>query len=107
MSDDIIPENDQTHARREHLDKIRELIGNAYPNKFRRTNVAGSAEGVDDFDSGWQLLPYLDHGDFLGVEGEMFVTKTGELSVHVREMRFLSRALVPMPDKLHASALTV
>ncbi len=56
---------------------------------------------IDDFDSGWQLLQYLDHGDFVGVEGYLFVTKTGELSVHVNTIEFLSKALVPMPDKLH------
>jgi lysyl-tRNA synthetase class 2 len=35
------------------------------------------------------------------VEGRLFVTKTGELSVHVETIQFLSKALLPMPDKLH------
>ncbi len=51
--------------------------------------------------SGWDLFQLLDHGDFIGVEGFLFVTKTGELSVHVRELTFLAKALVPMPDKMH------
>jgi lysyl-tRNA synthetase class 2 len=185
----FLEENDQTRARRDHLEAIRALVGNAYPNKFRRTNVCGSAEGedtitsvvgkfkhlepqveagarptpeqleaacaelngievrvsgriatpprvmgkaafvhlsdgksrlqiyvrkddaravsndtgaaIDDAESGWRLLQSLDHGDFVGVSGFLFVTKTGELSVHVREMQFLSKALVPMPDKMH------
>src|SRR5918993_2212175 len=189
MSTPFIEENDQTRARREHLERIRELVGNAYPNKFRRTSVTTNDEGedtitsvvrdfksheprteegartapdqleeanaelnqvtvrvsgriatpprvmgkaafvhlsdgrerlqiylrkqdakaisndtgapIDDFDSGWQLLQYLDHGDFVGVEGYLFITKTGELSVHVNTIEFLSKALVPMPDKLH------
>lgn len=50
---------------------------------------------------GWELFNLLDHGDFIGVAGYLFVTKTGELSIHVRELRFLAKALVPMPDKLH------
>ncbi len=32
----FIEDNDQTRARREHLERIRQLTGNAYPNKFRR-----------------------------------------------------------------------
>ncbi|MGH9942765.1 MAG: hypothetical protein ACRD9R_10475, partial [Pyrinomonadaceae bacterium] len=47
----IDEDNDQTRARREHLNKIRELIGNAYPNKFRRSDVAGGSEGQDTITS--------------------------------------------------------
>jgi lysyl-tRNA synthetase class 2 len=57
----------------------------------------GDADPVD----GWQLFGLLDHGDFIGVGGYLFLTKTGELSVHVRELQFLAKALLPMPDKLH------
>jgi lysyl-tRNA synthetase, class II len=59
---------------------------------------------INEEESGWELFNLLDHGDFIGVEGHLFVTKTGELSVHVRELQFLSKALVPMPDKLHGIA---
>ncbi|MDQ3743991.1 MAG: lysine--tRNA ligase [Acidobacteriota bacterium] len=200
----VVEDNDQTRARLSHLEEIKALVGNAYPNKFRRTNLAGSAEGedtitsiadretikrivgdekfteafdslvskakagsrptpeelepvnaklnditvrvsgrlatpprvmgkaafvhlsdgkerlqiyvrkqeakavsndtlreVEEVESGWKLFGLLDHGDFVGVEGFLFVTKTGELSVHVRELQFLSKALLPMPDKLH------
>ncbi|MCA1564670.1 MAG: lysine--tRNA ligase [Acidobacteria bacterium] len=181
----FIEDNDQTRARREHLDKIQQLTGNAYPNKFRRTNLTASAEGEDTITSvvarfkhheppriegqrptpeqleaanaelktlgdvrvggrlsvpprvmgkaafvhlsdgrerlqiyvrrddvrpmqhrgreldGWELFGLLDHGDFIGVEGFLFVTKTGELSVHVRAFEFLAKALLPMPDKMH------
>jgi lysyl-tRNA synthetase class 2 len=185
----FIDDNDQTRARREHLEAIRALVGNAYPNRFARTNVCASKEGedtisaivekfkahepqvaegakptpeqlqvandelkkievrvsgrlatpprvmgkvafvhlsdgksrlqiyvrrdetravnndtgkvIDEEESGWRLSQLLDHGDFIGVAGFLFVTKTGELSVHVREIQFLSKALVPMPDKMH------
>ncbi|MCP9492847.1 MAG: lysine--tRNA ligase [Pyrinomonadaceae bacterium MAG19_C2-C3] len=50
---------------------------------------------------GWEMFNLLDHGDFIGVRGHLFVTKTGELSVHVDEFEFLAKALVPMPDKVH------
>jgi lysyl-tRNA synthetase, class II len=50
---------------------------------------------------GWKLFGLLDHGDFIGVEGFLFVTKTGELSVHVQKLQLLSKALLPLPDKMH------
>jgi lysyl-tRNA synthetase class 2 len=60
-----------------------------------------SLQPVEETESGWKLFQLLDHGDFVGVEGKLFVTKTGELSVHVETIQFLSKALLPMPDKLH------
>lgn len=42
-----------------------------------------------------------DLGDIIGVEGELFKTKTGELSVKAKEVRLLTKALRPMPDKFH------
>jgi lysyl-tRNA synthetase, class II len=186
MTVPFIEENDQTLARREHLDALCRLVGNVYPNKFERSDVTGTASGEDtitstvetfkrlepqvregekpsaevlesanaelnktrvrlagriaapprimgkaafvhlsdgvsrlqiyvrrqdvagvhnDADggevSGWELFSLLDHGDFIGVEGYLFVTKTGELSVHVEKLKFLAKALLPMPDKLH------
>ncbi|HEX8745593.1 MAG TPA: lysine--tRNA ligase [Pyrinomonadaceae bacterium] len=186
MSHAYIEENDQTRARREHLEAIRDIVGNVYPNKFERTRETGTedtitaiaarfkdrepkvpegarpapeelerinaelnrisvrtsgriatpprimgkaafvhlSDGVsrlqiyvkktdaravdndtgdliDGEGMGWELFNLLDHGDFIGVEGYLFVTKTGELSIHVREVQFLSKALLPMPDKMH------
>ncbi|MGQ9881750.1 MAG: lysine--tRNA ligase [Armatimonadota bacterium] len=43
------------------------------------------------------LLKLLDLGDFLGVQGEVFRTRTGEITVHVREFTVLSKALRPIP----------
>ena len=186
MAVPFIEENDQTSARREHLEALRRLIGNVYPNKFARSNVTGTPAGEDTITSilnrfkeyepatvddekpapealeaannelnkvrvrvagriaapprvmgkaafvhlsdgvsrlqmyvrkqdaagvsndtdggevnGWELFKLLDHGDFIGVEGFLFVTRTGELSVHVEKLQFLSKALLPMPDKMH------
>jgi lysyl-tRNA synthetase class 2 len=50
---------------------------------------------------GWELFSLLDHGDFIGVEGYLFITKTGELSIHVEKLQFLAKALLPLPDKMH------
>src|SRR5919112_1570047 len=163
LPEEIVPDNDQTRARAEHLARIQELVGDAYP-KYEpevgeggkpapeqlesanaelggfKVRVSGrlatppsvmgkaafvhlsdgkerlqiyvrkqearavsndSLREVEETESGWKLFQLLDHGDFVGVEGRLFVTKTGELSVHVETIQFLSKALLPMPDKLH------
>lgn len=208
--DEIIEPNDQTEARQNNLNALRELVGNVYPNKFDRTNITGaedtitnilsfapiagvvgeikahiatlsegerpnpeikeelniklkafnnvrisgrltttprtmgkaafvhlsdgvnrlqiyvrkddvravssqqlavsseeilpSAYGLLPTGSGWDLFKLLDGGDFIGVEGYLFLTNTGELSVHVETLQFLSKSLLPMPDKMHGIA---
>jgi len=185
MSIPFIEENDQTRARQEHLEALRQLVGNVYPNKFERSQVidpqredtitsllekyrafepeaaAGERPAPEAVDlanqqlnqvtvrmagriaspprvmgkaafvhlsdgatriqiyvkradakgvsneaggeevDGWELFSLLDHGDFIGVEGYLFITKTGELSIHVQKLQFLAKALLPLPDKMH------
>jgi lysyl-tRNA synthetase class 2 len=48
-----------------------------------------------------QLFKRLDLADIVGVEGPLFVTKTGELTVEARSLTLLSKALLPPPDKFH------
>ena len=43
----------------------------------------------------------LDVGDIIGVRGEVFRTKTGELSVRVVELTLLAKSLRPLPEKFH------
>ena len=45
-----------------------------------------------------------DLGDILGARGKLFRTKTGELSIHCTELRLLTKALRPLPDKFHGLA---
>ncbi|HUK86763.1 MAG TPA: lysine--tRNA ligase, partial [Terriglobales bacterium] len=52
-------------------------------------------------DQGFELYRLLDLGDQVGVAGYLFRTKTGELSVHVDELTFLAKALLPLPEKWH------
>src|SRR6056297_638035 len=47
------------------------------------------------------LLKVLDLGDFLGVEGEIFTTKKGEITMLVKKWKFLGKALKPLPEKWH------
>lgn len=49
----------------------------------------------------WSLFKLLDLGDFIGVGGRVFRTRTGELSVHAESLTFLAKALVPPPDKYY------
>src|SRR5258706_12587085 len=68
----------------------------------RRQDITGVRNDADRGEvNGWDLFNLLDHGDFIGVEGYLFVTRTGELSVHVEKLQFLAKALLPMPDKMH------
>jgi lysyl-tRNA synthetase class 2 len=53
---------------------------------------------------GFQLFQLLDLGDHVGVKGHVFRTKSGELSVWVEELFFLSKALLPLPEKWHGLA---
>jgi lysyl-tRNA synthetase class 2 len=47
------------------------------------------------------LFQLLDLGDFIGVEGECFLTKTGEPTLKVKRLEVLSKALRPLPEKWH------
>src|SRR5882762_5406903 len=52
-------------------------------------------------EQGFQLFHLLDLGDSIGVRGHLFRTKTNELSIWVEEIFFLSKALLPLPEKWH------
>lgn len=60
---------------------------------YVRKDVVGEA--------GFALFHLLDLGDLVGVRGHLFRTKTGELSIWVEELRFLAKALLPLPEKWH------
>jgi lysyl-tRNA synthetase class 2 len=48
-------------------------------------------------DKGFELFKLLDLGDYIGVSGYLFRTRTGELTIHVEEITFLSKDLLPLP----------
>jgi lysyl-tRNA synthetase class 2 len=52
-------------------------------------------------EKGFELYRLLDLGDHVGVSGYLFRTRTGELSIHVEEITFLSKDLLPLPEKWH------
>ncbi len=50
----------------------------------------------------WSLFHDLvDRGDFVGVDGELFTTKKGELTLRVQSLTFLGKSLMPLPEKWH------
>jgi lysyl-tRNA synthetase, class II len=51
-----------------------------------------------------ETFELLDMGDYIGVSGAYFTTRTGELTVRVGSFRILSKALRPLPDKWHGVA---
>jgi lysyl-tRNA synthetase class 2 len=63
---------------------------------YVRKDVVGEA--------GFALFHLLDLGDSIGVRGHLFRTKTNELSVWVEQLTFLSKALLPLPEKWHGLA---
>jgi lysyl-tRNA synthetase class 2 len=52
-------------------------------------------------DQGWSLVDLLDLGDLIGVDGTLGYTKTGELTVFAKNLTFLSKSLLPPPEKWH------
>jgi len=59
---------------------------------YLRKNILG-----DQF----SLLKNIDIGDFIGISGTLFRTKTNELTVEVNQLTFLSKSLQPLPEKWH------
>ncbi|MBK5293467.1 MAG: lysine--tRNA ligase [Acidobacteriia bacterium] len=49
----------------------------------------------------YELYQLLDLGDIIGADGYLFRTRTGELSLHVEKLHFLSKTLLSMPEKWH------
>ena len=55
-------------------------------------------------ESGYKLFKIMDLGDIVGVKGEIFKTKTGELTINVSSIVLLSKSLRPLPEKFHGIA---
>jgi lysyl-tRNA synthetase class 2 len=75
---------------------------------FQLSDVLGSIQGYvglktlsEQDAAAWQCL---DRGDWIGIEGETFLTRTGEPTVKTESFTVLSKSLRPMPDKWHGVA---
>src|SRR5258708_12461281 len=49
----------------------------------------------------FQIFKLLDFGDWIGVEGRLFRTKTNELTIWASRLHFLVKCLLPLPEKWH------
>ncbi|MFH1228578.1 MAG: lysine--tRNA ligase [Planctomycetota bacterium] len=49
----------------------------------------------------YQVFELLDIGDIIGVKGETFKTKTGEITILINELTLLTKSLLPLPEKWH------
>jgi lysyl-tRNA synthetase class 2 len=65
----------------------------------QRLQIYVKKDAVEE--KGFELYKLLDLGDHVGVSGYLFRTKTNELTVHVEEITFLSKDLLPLPEKWH------
>ncbi|MCL0102676.1 lysine--tRNA ligase [Dehalococcoidia bacterium] len=52
----------------------------------------------------YSLLQDFDIGDFIGVEGQVFKTRTGEITIRASDLTMLSKSLQPLPEKWHGLA---
>jgi lysyl-tRNA synthetase class 2 len=52
----------------------------------------------------WELIKLLDLGDIIGAEGQLGLTKTGELTIWVEKVTILAKALLQPPEKFHGLA---
>ncbi len=52
----------------------------------------------------YESFKHWDMGDIVGASGRLMKTKTGELSIHVSEIRLLTKSLRPLPEKFHGLA---
>ena len=55
----------------------------------------------DILNEAYDIARDLDLGDFIGVEGSIFVTRTGEITIETQKLTFLAKAMRPLPEKWH------
>ena len=110
---------DQTHHSAEIKEHFAELEGRdvsvAGRMMFKRKMGKASFGNIQDRDGKIQIyatrddlgeeaynaFKKLDIGDIIGVKGFVFATKTGEISIHCKEVTLLSKSLSPLPEKFH------
>ncbi|MCW8385282.1 lysine--tRNA ligase [Fluoribacter dumoffii] len=59
---------------------------------------------ANDLPEQYEEFKHWDLGDIVGVQGELFKTNTGELTVHADSLELLTKSLRPLPDKFHGLA---
>jgi len=84
---------------------LRRVMGKA--SFFHIQDVSGRLQMYirqNDLPKEYEQFKHWDLGDIVGVEGELFITNTGELTVHAELLQLLTKSLRPLPDKFHGLA---
>ena len=115
----VITKYDQTHHSQEIKDNFDELEGKqvSIAGRMMSKRVMGKASfcNVQDLkgniqsyvardsvgEENYKEFKKLDVGDVIGITGEVFRTKTGEMSVHASHVTLLSKSLQILPEKFH------
>ncbi len=115
----VITKFDVTHHSNEVKDRFEELEGQTVRLAGRLMSKRGMGKAVfaDLQDNGGRVQLYVriddvgeealavfkkyDIGDIVGVEGEVFRTKRGEISIKAKTITLLSKSLLPLPEKFH------
>ena len=115
----VITKYDQTHHSQEIKDNFDELEGKtvSIAGRMMSKRVMGKASfcNVQDLkgniqsyvardsvgEENYKEFKKLDVGDVIGIEGEVFRTKTGEMSIHASRVTLLSKSLQILPEKFH------
>lgn len=56
---------------------------------------------VNDLGDEYLAFKEFDIGDIIGITGDVFTTRTGEISIHAKSVELLSKSLLPLPEKFH------
>ncbi len=84
---------------------LRRVMGKA--SFFHIQDVSGRLQiylRQNDLPEHYEQFKHWDLGDIVGVRGTLFITNTGELSVHAESVELLTKSLRPLPDKFHGLA---
>ena len=109
----------RTHTSKDIKDNYEELEGQdvTVAGRIMAKRIMGKASFCHIQDSNGKIQSYVsinelgeesykafkedDIGDIIGITGFVFKTKTGEISVHAKEVTLLSKSLKPLPEKFH------
>ena len=109
----------RTHTSKEIMDNYDELEGKdvTIAGRLMAKRIMGKASFCHIQDSEGKLQSYVsindlgeesyksfkedDIGDIIGITGFVFKTRTGEISIHAKEVTLLSKSLRPLPEKYH------
>ena len=84
---------------------LRRVMGKA--SFFHIQDVSGRLQiyvRENDLPQLYEQFKTWDLGDIVGVRGELFITNTGELTLHANDIELLTKSLRPLPDKFHGLA---